>query len=132
MHGSETGVEALRDRLHREPSPIVQLIEQLAASVDESPRARTRTGEACYLFASSRRPHEPIHPTTLGRKLAHAGIRPQIAHNSAMLALSSDLPAVVLAAQMGLTAQTTTRWAQFSQRDSIEYPHARTPPLHTT
>lgn len=108
------------------PSPVAELIEQLADVAEVTPRAHTRTGDARYLFASPRRLHEPIHPTTLGRKLAQAGIHPQIARSSAMLALASDLPAAVVATQMGLTAQTTTRWARFSQRDSIEYLLART------
>lgn len=107
------------------PSPLAQLIGQLAASAEAFPRARTRTGEAGYLFASSRRPHEPTHATTLGRKLAEAGIHPRVARNSAMLALASDLPAAVVAAQMGLTPQTTTRWAQLSQRDNVAYIVAR-------
>ena len=108
------------------PPQVAQLIERLAVIAECSPQALARTGAASYLFASPRRPHEPIHPTTLGRKLAQAGIRPQIARNSAMLALASDLPAAVVATQMGLTPQTTTRWAQFSQRDGIEYIVART------
>lgn len=107
------------------PSQVAGLIEQLANVAEVSPRAQTRAGDAHYLFASPRRLHEPIHPTTLGRKLALAGIHPQVSRNSAMLALVSDLPAAVVATQMGLTAQTTTRWAQFSQRDSIEYLLAR-------
>lgn len=111
------------------PPPVAELIEQLANAAKLSPRAQTRTGDARYLFASPRRLHEPIHSTTLGRKLALAGIRPQVSRNSAMLALASDLPAAIVATQMGLTAQTTTRWAQFSQRDSIEYLLARTHPL---
>jgi len=45
-----------------------------------------------------------------------------------MLALASDLPAAVVATQTGLTPQTASRWAQFSQRDSIEYVIARTMP----
>lgn len=110
------------------PLPVAQLVERLAAVAKRSPDAQTRTGEAAYLLGSPRRLHEPIHPTTLGRKLALAGIHPQIARNSAMLALASDLPAAVVATQMGLTAQTTTRWAKFSQRDSIEYIVARTSP----
>ena len=107
------------------PSPVAQLIEQLADIAERSARAQTRAGQAGYLFASPRRSHEPVHPTTLGRKLTQAGIHPQIARNSAMLTLASDLPAAVVATQMGLTAQTTTRWAQRSQRDSIEYLVAR-------
>ncbi len=108
------------------PLPVAQLIGQLAAVAERSPRAQTRTGESGYLFASSRRSHEPIHPTTLGRKLARAGIRPQISRNSAMLTLASDLPAAVVAIQMGLTAQTATKWAGLSQRDGSEYLLART------
>lgn len=107
------------------PSPVAQLMEQLAVVAKASSRARTRTGEGYYLFASSRRSREPVHPTTLGRKLAEAGVHPQASRNSAMLALASEMPAAVVATQMGLTAQTTTRWAQFSQRDSIEYLTAR-------
>lgn len=110
------------------PSAIAQLIEELAAAAEQIPRALTRTGEASYLFASPRRPHEPIHPTTLGRKLGQAGISTRTTRNYAMLALTSDLPAAVVATQLGLTPQTTTRWAQFSQRDGIEYIVARTNP----
>lgn len=106
-------------------SPVAQLIQRLAAIAELAPRAETRRGDASYLFASSRRHHEPIHPTTLGRKLAQAGVHPQIARNSAMLALASDLPAAVVATQAGLTPQTTTRWAQLSQRDNVEYVVAR-------
>lgn len=54
------------------------------------------------------------------------GMQPRVTRNSAMLALTSDLPAAVVATQTGLTAQTTTRWAQFSQRDRVEYLVART------
>ena len=110
------------------PTPLGQLIGQLAADVESNDRALLRGGGGSYLFASPTRPHEPIHPTTLGRKLARAGIRPQITRNTAMLALTSDLPAAVVAVQTGLTAQTATRWARFSQRDHIEYIVARTIP----
>lgn len=42
-----------------------------------------------------------------------------------MLALTSDLPAAVVATQVGITPQAASRWAQFSQRDSVEYIAAR-------
>lgn len=114
---------------HIEIAPVVaEIVDRLRSTAQQSLPARTRTGEASYLFASPRRPHEPIHPTTLGRKLAQAGIRPQVTRNTAMLALASDLPAAVVATQTGLTPQTASRWAQFSQRDSIEYVIARTMP----
>lgn len=107
------------------PDSVAHLVQRLAETVEGSTRARTRTGEASYLFPSPRRAHEPIHPTTLGRKLTLAGVRPRITRNHALLALTADLPAAVVATQLGLTAQTTSRWAQFSQRDRIEYLVAR-------
>lgn len=114
------------------PTPLGQLIGRLAADVETSSRALVRGGRGSYLFVSPTRPHEPIHPTTLGRKLARAGIRPQITRTTAMLALTTDLPASVVAVQTGLTAQTATRWARFSQRDHIEYIVARTIPASHT
>lgn len=109
-------------------APIAQLIEQLAGNARRSPRTLTRTGKGSFLFASPRRPHEPIHPTTLGRRLAAAGVRAQITRNHAMLALATDLPAAVVATQTGVTQQTASRWAGFSQRDNIEYVIARALP----
>ena len=43
----------------------------------------------------------------------------------AMLALASDLPAAIVAVQMGITPQTASRWSQFSQRDNSEFVAAR-------
>lgn len=106
-------------------TPVARLIRRLAENARRSPRALTRTGEGSFLFASPRRPHEPIHPTTLGRRLAAAGVQPRITRNHALLALAADLPAAVVATQTGLTPQTTGRWAQYSQRDNIEYLVAR-------
>lgn len=110
------------------PDPVAQLIAQLVADAEQNPRALRRDGEGSYLFPSPRRHHEPIHPTTLGRWMAQAGVSPRVARNYAMLALASDLPAAVVASQMGITPQAASRWAQFSQRDSIEYVVARTSP----
>jgi hypothetical protein len=42
-----------------------------------------------------------------------------------MLALASDLPAAIVAVQMGITPQTASRWSQFSQRDNSEFVAAR-------
>lgn len=109
-------------------NPIAQLLARLVTAAEQDPRALRRDGEGSYLFPSPRRHHEPIHPTTLGRWMARAGVSPRIARNYAMLALTSDLPAAVVATQMGLTPQAASRWAQFSRRDSIEYIVARASP----
>lgn len=106
-------------------SPVAHLLARLIADAERNPRAVRRDGEGSYLFVSPRRHHEPIHPTTLGRWMARAGVSPRIARNYAMLALTSDLPPAVVATQVGITPQAASRWAQFSQRDSVEYIAAR-------
>lgn len=109
------------------PPPLGHLVLQLASEATSSPWSRTRTGDASLLFPSPRRRHEPMHPTTLGRKLALAGIHTRHSRNFAMLALTTDLPAAIVSTQFGLTPQTATKWAQYSQRDRIEYIVARAP-----
>ena len=111
------------------PSPVAQLLARLVADAERNPRALRRDSEGSYLFVSPRRHHEPIHPTTLGRWMTRAGVSPRIARNFAMLALTSDLPAAVVATQVGITPQAASRWAQFSQRDSVEYIAARASPF---
>lgn len=110
------------------PAELATLIDRLAQHVAQAPRARTPAGDAHYLFPSTRRPHAPLHPTALGRRLANIGVRPQIDRNTAMVALAADLPAAVIAAQFALTPQAATTWAQHSRRDSLEYLAARTDP----
>ena len=107
------------------PNSVAQLFAQLVKEAEQNPGATRRAGEGSYLFPSPRRHHEPIHPTTLGRWIARAGVSPRIARNYAMLALASDLPAAIVAVQMGITPQTASRWSQFSQRDNSEFVAAR-------
>ena len=107
------------------PLVVARLLEQLARDAVQTPSSRIRAGGAYYLFGSGRRHHEPIHPETLRRWIAQAGISSTVTRNYAMLTLATDLPAAVVAAQLGLTAQTTTRWAQQSQRDNTEFIIAR-------
>lgn len=71
------------------------------------------------------RAHHPLHPTTLSRKLTAAGVPSRISRNHALLALGTDLPAAVLATQLGLSTATTTGWAKLAQRDYTAYLHSR-------
>ncbi|MBT2495834.1 hypothetical protein J7E45_09455 [Microbacterium sp. ISL-59] len=116
---------ALSDHPTEVPTELAVFIERLAADAATAPRARTFTGDANYLFPSTRRPHAPLHPGTLGRKLARIGVLPQTTRNTAMVALASDLPAAVISTQFGLTPESATRWAAHARRDSIEYLVAR-------
>lgn len=107
------------------PPVMASLFDELILEAERTPSSMLRDGEGRHLFPSPKRQHEPVHPVTLGRWLARAGMSPHLARNHAMIALTTDLPAAVVSAQMGLTPQTTARWAQLSQRDNTEYLIAR-------
>ncbi|WP_301150619.1 hypothetical protein [Mycobacterium simiae] len=106
------------------PESVATLVERLARQASENPRARTPDSDAHYLFPGGRA-HEAIHTRTLGVKLADAGIPSRLSRNYSMVALTTDLPAAVVAAQLGLSASATALWAKFGQRDRAEYLLAR-------
>lgn len=106
------------------PAKVGALIDQLSAEAAANPHAQTLDRSAANLFPGGR-PHEPIHTTTLGRKLNKAGISVRVNRNRAMLALTSDLPAAIVATQFGLHISSVTTWAKFAQRDQRAYLAAR-------
>jgi len=64
---------ALSDHPTELPAELAVLVEQLAAAAVMAPRALTLAGDAHYLFPSTRRPHAPLHPSTLARRLDRTG-----------------------------------------------------------
>lgn len=106
------------------PAPVGELVGQLTRQASDNPRASTLDGAADHLFPGAR-PHEPIHSRTLSVKLTAAGIPTRLSRNYALVALTSDLPAAVVATQLGLSASATTMWAKFGQQDQSEYLRAR-------
>ena len=106
------------------PAPVGELVGRLTHQASNNPRARTLDGDAYYLFPGAR-PHESIHSRTLSVKLTAAGIPTRLSRNYALVALTSDLPAAVVATQLGLSASATTMWAKFGQQDQSEYLRAR-------
>lgn len=109
------------------PDRLADLIDALAQTAAANPNAYTRDGRGHYLFPGSRA-HHPWHPTTLSRKLTAAGIPSRISRNHALLALSTDLPAAVLATQLGLSTTTTSGWATLAGRDYTAYLHSHHTP----
>lgn len=101
------------------PDPVGALVNELAAAARNERRARTPNGEH-YLFPGGQ-PGMPIHTATLSRKLTDADIPDRISRNRALLALANDVPAAVIAAQLGLHPTTTSGWAKFAQRDWSAY-----------
>ena len=106
------------------PAPVGELVKELARQASGNPRAQTPNSDAYYLFAGAR-PHESIHARTLSVKLTAAGIPMRLSRNYALVALTSDLPAAVVATQLGLSASTTTAWGKFGQQDQADYLLAR-------
>ncbi|MEY1677806.1 hypothetical protein AB4Z55_26895 [Gordonia sp. ABKF26] len=107
------------------PIPVAALLHQLAAATENDARTTTPDRSGHYLFPGAR-PHHPMHPTTLHRKLAAIGIT-KAHRNHALATLTSELPAAVVATQLGLHINTTTNWATISKRDNAEYLLARQP-----
>lgn len=105
------------------PERLAELIDTLAGTVCADPRARARDGRGYYLFRGGIA-HHPLHVRTLSRKLTTAGIPTRISRNHALLALGADLPAAVLATQLGLSSTTSSQWAQLAQRDYTAYLHS--------
>lgn len=62
-----------------------------------------------WLFPG-RRPGQPVHPTTLGRRLRELGIEPRGARNTALLQLRAELPSLVRADLLGIRISTAERW----------------------
>ncbi|WP_131536084.1 hypothetical protein [Mycolicibacterium aromaticivorans] len=106
------------------PESVATLVNRLTQQASQNPRAQTPDSDAHFLFPGARA-HEPIHTRTLSVKLAEAGVPSRLGRNYAMVALTSDLPAAIVAAQLGLSASATTQWAKFGQRDRTEYLLAR-------
>ena len=105
------------------PERLAELIDTLAGTVCADPRARARDGRGYYLFRGGIA-HHPLHVRTLSRKLTTAGIPTRISRNHALLALGADLPAAVLATQLGLSSTTSSQWSQLAQRDYTAYLHS--------
>jgi hypothetical protein len=106
------------------PDSVADLVNRLVRQAFDNPRAKTLDSDAHYLFPGGRA-HEPLHARTLSVKLTEAGIPSRLSRNHAMVALTSDLPAAIVAAQLGLSASATALWAKFDQRDTAEYLVAR-------
>lgn len=99
----------------------LQLPEQLGALVNQ---LAEQERQSAYLFPGGQ-PGTHIHLVTLSRKLTEAGVPARISRNHALLNLAADIPAAVMATQLGISASAATGWAKFSQRDRGEYLRAR-------
>ncbi|MFJ9777820.1 XRE family transcriptional regulator [Kitasatospora sp. NPDC101157] len=106
------------------PPRLAKLLHQLAdAPHTRSALTRTTRGEP-WLFPGLV-PGRPTSQTGLSSKLLAHGIDTSPARNAALVALSGDLPAPVLASILGLHPNTAVRWAGFAKTSWADYLAAR-------
>lgn len=106
------------------PPPLAALTLELATrSAGEQPR--DEPGRPRWLFPGTR-PGTHAYPGRLTTALnQRAGIFVRPSRGAALNALAADLPAPVLAALLGLSITTATRWSALAARDNAEYVSAR-------
>jgi integrase len=68
---------------------------------------------------------QPIDPTTLSRRLAALGIKPERTRTTAMGQLAQQLPPPILARLIGINASTALRWSA-----AVTASYARNLPIH--
>jgi hypothetical protein len=116
--GDQTLLRLGRDQLLL-PEPLASLAHQLtgnrpvgmAGNLDLTP---------VWLFPG-RRPGTPMHPTHLARRLAKLGIDCRASRNTALLQLTAEVPAAVVADLLGLNPSTATKWAQIAGGNWTRY-----------
>jgi integrase len=70
-------------------------------------------------------PGRPLSESGLRRHLENAGIHTRAAHNTALIELAADLPALVVAETLGIHIETAVRWSKYAGRDWADYLAAR-------
>ncbi|WP_256105543.1 hypothetical protein [Streptomyces sp. ODS05-4] len=111
------------------PPPLADLLTRLATappprrrSAFQSPGGET---QPAYLFPGVS-PGRPVSPQTIRSRLKSLGITARPTRNSALVALASDFPAVIVADYLGMHISTTTRWVNYIRKDWATYVAART------
>lgn len=89
------------------PEPVASLFRQLAAN--RQGHAAVEIGINPWLFPGG---HTGQHLSAerMGARLRRIGISPQLARNTALIALAGELPAVVMAKLLGFSIKRTVVW----------------------
>jgi hypothetical protein len=74
----------------------------------------------------------PLSESGLRRHLENAGIHTRAAHNTALIELAADLPALVVAETLGIHIETAVRWSKYARRDWADYLVARADDLRAS
>ncbi|MER7506568.1 hypothetical protein AB0L05_40765 [Nonomuraea pusilla] len=93
------------------PGPLADLINQLPTPRSDGTARHLHDGT--WLFPG-RRPGQPLHPTSLSRRLTQLGIVARPDRNSALLDYARQLPPPIIGKLLGLAPGTVDRWATIS------------------
>jgi hypothetical protein len=121
----DVAIDAGRVALHLGHTPL-ELPEPLAGHLRELVETRRSLAAAAlpaherWLFAGAS-PGRPIGELALGRRLRRLGVACGPNRRAALLELSAQVPAPVLADLLGVHINTASRWAELAGRQQANY-----------
>jgi hypothetical protein len=99
-------------RLGDPPSPVPEPFAALLLSfIDSRPNTTTATNQDSRWLFPGRRAGEPMHPTTIHKRLSHLGIPRMNGRTAAIRQLVLQTPAPVVARMLGYSGDSATRLA---------------------
>jgi len=101
------------------PEPLDQLITEIMAN-RRGHAAVGEMGHGQWLFPGGR-PGQPISAYRLNERLAALGIRSGPARCAALMQLSAELPAAVIARMLGIHIKVAVGWQRLSSGDWTGY-----------
>ena len=113
------------------PPPLAAIAVEQAADPARPLTPLARIARKPLLFPG-RAPDQPIAARRLRNKLRRHGITPVPGKHAALVAMTSDIPAPILADLLGVTPATAVRWADAVNTDWTHYLAARDQTSSTT
>lgn len=101
------------------PEPVAALLVELVANRQGHAIVGDR-GTSPWLFPGGQ-PGRPISASRLSERLRNLGIHPSTARSSALMQLSAELPAAVIARMLGMHITVAVQWQRAASGDWTEY-----------
>ncbi len=101
------------------PEPLAALVLELVAN-RQGHAIVGDGGTSPWLFPGGQ-PGRPISASRLSERLRHLGVYPSTARSSALMQLSTELPAAVIARMLGMHIKVAVEWQRVASGDWTEY-----------
>ncbi|WP_329214757.1 hypothetical protein OG257_36855 [Streptomyces sp. NBC_00683] len=101
------------------PAPLASLVRDLVATR----RGKAKIGipeDVSWLFPGGH-PGRPLTDSQIGKRLHRIGVRPKQDRSTALFALSTEVPAAILARMLGAHIKVAVQWQQASAGDWATY-----------